>query len=164
MRLEDLGQVMNIDRTSFSLPWPESAYRYELKNPKSLLWITEIGTPDSTPLIVGMIVIWLILEEGHIATLAVHSEYRNQGIAQELLSVALKAAIRRGIQKATLEVRAQNLPAQQLYQRFGFEIVGHRVRYYRDNNEDALIMTASGLDDTYLQWLEGMGWKNDKKE
>lgn len=164
MCLDDLGQVLDIDRTSFSMPWPESAYRYELKNPNSLLWISEINTSDSSKLIVGMIVLWLILDEAHIATLAVHPEFRNQGIARELLSTALSAAIRRGIHIATLEVRAQNLSAQQLYQRFGFEIVGHRLRYYRDNNEDALIMTTRNLDETYLQWLESMGWKKDEKE
>lgn len=164
MRPEDLGQVLAIDRSSFNMPWPESAYRYELKNPMSLLWVAEIDPEHSTSQIVGMIVMWLIVDEAHIATLAVHPEFRNQGVAHELLSVALVEAIRRGMPKATLEVRSHNRTAQQLYTRFGFEIVGHRARYYRDNNEDALIMTTSSLDEPYLQWLKSEGWKNSSKK
>jgi ribosomal-protein-alanine N-acetyltransferase len=140
---------------SFSMPWPVSAYNYELnENPLSLLWVAETGSPDHDRRIVGLVVIWLILDEAHIATIAVHPDYRGQGIARRLVRVALKEAILKGMGEATLEVRANNLAAQNLYRRFGFEIVGQRPRYYRDNNEDAIIMTVSNLGQAYLDWLE----------
>jgi ribosomal-protein-alanine N-acetyltransferase len=101
-----------------------------------------------------MVVVWLIVDEAHIATLAVHPDYRGRRIARRLVKVALKEAILRGMNQATLEVRANNLAAQNLYRQLGFEIVGNRPRYYRDNNEDALIMTVSGLGQSYLDWLE----------
>lgn len=157
---EDLEQVRAIDLLSFSMPWPESAYNYELnENPLSMLWVAEQNNITVPPIILGMIVIWLILDEAHIATIAVHPDHRQKGIARCLLAEALKGAIRRGAHEATLEVRASNIPAQRLYQSFHFQVVGERRRYYRDNNEDALIMTISGLDNKTLAWLESVDWK-----
>ncbi len=154
MRLEDISEVVKIDQASFSLPWPESAYEYELKrNQNSLVYVAEMEVNPSQWRIIGVIVVWLIVDEAHIATLAVHPEYRNQGVAQKLLLYSLIQSTKRGAQKATLEVRENNLVAQHLYQRFGFQTVGRRKQYYRDNNEDALIMTIAPLNLAHLQSL-----------
>jgi ribosomal-protein-alanine N-acetyltransferase len=155
MRMEDLEQVHAIDDQSFSMPWPASAYRYELtENQNSLAWVAETHRAKGERLVVGIMVVWLILDEAHIATLAVHPEYRRQGIARRMLVHALKKVIQRGFHLATLEVRSGNLPAQNLYRDFNFKVVGRRYRYYRDNSEDALIMTAENLNDRDLEWLE----------
>ncbi len=155
MRLEDLEQVQALDQVSFSLPWPASAYRFELKeNSHSRLWVAEFEHPDGSKVIAGVIVLWMILDEAHIATIAVHPDYRRRGIGKQLIATALAEGIRQGAASATLEVRAGNEAAQNLYRLFRFEVVGRRPRYYRDNNEDALIMTVNSLDDRYLQWLE----------
>jgi [ribosomal protein S18]-alanine N-acetyltransferase len=160
MQAADLAQVQSIDRLSFSIPWPASAYRYELfENDLSLLWVAELVSPETPKLIIGVIVVWLVLDEAHIATLSVHPDYRGHGIGQTLVATALAAAVRKRMLSATLEVRAGNLVAQRLYERFRFEVVGRRVRYYRDNNEDALIMTINRLDSAYLEWLENEAWK-----
>lgn len=152
---QDLPEVRAIDQISFTMPWPASAYDYELhENAGSLLWVAEDSRPNGIRKIVGMVVVWLIVDEAHIATIAVLPEYRGQGIATELLKTALTEVIRVGFTIATLEVRINNIFAQNLYRRFGFEIVGARPRYYRDNNEDALIMTVKGLDSEYLEWME----------
>jgi ribosomal-protein-alanine N-acetyltransferase len=139
------------------LPWPASAYQYEInQNPLSLLWVAETRLRPGELKIVGMIVVWLIVDEAHIATLAVHPEHRSKGFARSLLTTALIESIHKGMRDATLEVRASNLVAQRLYQEFHFEIVGRRPRYYRDNNEDALIMTINNMNQTYLDWLESL--------
>jgi ribosomal-protein-alanine N-acetyltransferase len=149
MRSDDLEQVVAIDKMSFSMPWPISSYRYELfENPLSLLWVAEAARDGVQPRVIGMVVVWLVMDEAHIATIAVHPEYRGRGIAKDMLKIALDEVIRRGMHSATLEVRAGNIIAQRLYSRFGFQVVGRRPRYYRDNDEDALIMTVSGLVDT----------------
>jgi ribosomal-protein-alanine N-acetyltransferase len=103
-----------------------------------------------------MIVVWRILDEAHVATIAVDPEYRGRGIGRRLLVQGLKSAIQNGSRIATLEVRASNITAQNLYRSFSFEVVGRRQRYYRDNNEDALIMTVSNLGEEYLRWLESV--------
>jgi ribosomal-protein-alanine N-acetyltransferase len=160
MRLEDLEQVHAIDRMSFSIPWPENSYRYELlDNPRSMQLVVETDLPDDPRQVVAVIVVWLIEDEAHIATLSVHPDYRGQGISRELLAATLIEAIRAGMRTATLEVRADNQIAQALYRRFRFDVYGRRPRYYRDNNEDALIMTVEGLDEHYLEWLESGSWR-----
>lgn len=147
MRQEDIQAVQEIDRLSFSLPWPLSAFEYELfENPGSLLWVAEISEPEGKKKVVGMLVIWLILDEAHIATIATAPEYRCRAIAKKMLLAGLKSIAISNIETVTLEVRVNNTPAVNLYRSFGFEIVGTRPHYYVDNHEDALIMTLSHLD------------------
>lgn len=154
MRDDDIKTVHKIDQLSFSLPWPERAYRYEnTKNTTSLLRVAEVDQPGGDHRVVGMVVVWLILDEAHIATIAVHPDFRRQGIAARLLLVALEKSLKRGATQAMLEVRASNQAARNLYHRFGFEVVGRRLRYYRDNQEDAVLMNLEVLDEAYLQRL-----------
>lgn len=155
MTLDDIKAVHSIDQLSFSIPWPERSYHYEIMdNPSSSLWVAETKYTDGVKHVVGMIVVWVILDEAHIATLAVHPNFRRQGIAKKLLNICLIDAIKRGLRVATLEVRASNQAAQELYKDFGFVIAGRRPKYYRDNNEDALIMTLHGIGFDYLNRLK----------
>jgi len=88
MLLEDLDQVVAIDQVSFSLPWPARSFRFEITdNPAARGWVAE--TDDR---VVGMLVLWMIVDEAHIATLATHPDFRRQGIAQQLLIHALQSA------------------------------------------------------------------------
>lgn len=158
MVIKDLPQVHAIDLLSFSLPWPESSFRYEmLENPRSLLRVAEVESPQGHSLLVGAVVVWLVLDEAHIATLAVHPDYRRRGIARCMMSEILGEVASQGAQEVTLEVRESNIAAQSLYHSFGFAVVGRRLRYYHDNHEDALIMTLDRLDDAYLKRLEHWG-------
>ncbi len=157
MRMTDLEQVHAIDRLSFSMPWPKSSFRFEmLENPASHLWVAEASL-DEQKKILGMIVVWLILDEAHIATIAVHPEYRRQGVGSQLLRVALRESLSKGVRLFTLEVRAQNETAQALYRSFGFDIVGRRPRYYRDTNEDAILMSLSNPGGELLKQVEESG-------
>ena len=142
MMLDDIEQVIAIDRVSFSLPWPERSFRFELTdNPASRCWVAEVDRR-----LVGIIVAWLIVDEVHVATIATHPEFRRQGIAKRLLSHALRELRNEGAQSSFLEVRASNYAAQEMYRKFGYEKSGIRPRYYRDNDEDALLMTLESLD------------------
>jgi ribosomal-protein-alanine N-acetyltransferase len=146
MTLEDVPRVREIDVLSFSLPWSERSYRFEVaENPHASCWVAEWVHPDGRTEVVGMMVNWVILDELHIATLAVHPDYRRMGIARRLLAKGLQAGLERGARLAFLEVRRSNLAAQNLYRAFGFELSGVRPRYYKDNFEDALLMTLEPL-------------------
>lgn len=109
--------------------------------------------PDGKKEIVGMIVMWVILDEAHVATIAVHPDYRGRGIGQRLLARGLLAVYQRGARMAFLEVRRSNLVAQQMYKKFGFRVDGKRLRYYRDNNEDALLMKLDTIEPEELHAL-----------
>lgn len=146
MSLADIEMVQKIDKLSFTLPWPESAFRYELlENPRSMVWVAEIKDWQGKSIIVGVVVVWLILDEAHIATLAVHPDYRRQGLARNLLMVALQEANDLGATSATLEVRETNVSAQSLYTQLGFDVVGRRRNYYKDTHEDAVLMTLHNI-------------------
>jgi [ribosomal protein S18]-alanine N-acetyltransferase len=142
MTVEDLEQVVAIDQLSFSLPWPAHSFRYELlENDVSRQWVVEVQATNGDPKVIGMIVVWLIMDEAHIATIAVHPEYRGRGIGQQILLAALRECAAQGALSATLEVRERNAIAIDMYRKLGFEVVGLRKRYYQDTNEDAILMT-----------------------
>ena len=139
MTLDDLRQVAAIDQVSFSLPWPERSFRFEITdNPASRNWVAE-----SNGKITGMIVVWLLVDEAHIATIATHPDYRRQGIASRLLIHALQELREEGAINSVLEVRESNLIAREMYRKFGFEESGRRPHYYRDNDEDAILMSMN---------------------
>ncbi len=141
MTLEDIPAVIDLDHRSFSLPWPERSFRFEVtENPASRCWVAELDGK-----VVGMIVVWLIVDEAHVATIATHPDFRRQGIAKRLLSHALLHLIEEGARSSFLEVRESNLAAQDMYRKFGYEESGRRRRYYSDNDEDAILMTLDSL-------------------
>jgi len=154
MRLEDLPQVMAIDQASFPQPWTEQSYRFELEENHNAHFIVALEAPPTphpgwlqrwlapaTPRkVIGFAGFWLVVDEAHINTIAVHPHWRRQGIGERLLTAILERARAINAVSATLEVRVSNLPAQKMYAKFGFVEVGRRKRYYRDG-EDALLMT-----------------------
>lgn len=131
----DLPAVREIDRLSYALPWPPAAYDHELQAEHSF---PVVAVADGE--VVGFGVLWMVVDEAHIATIAVHPEWRGQGMGRALLAKMLTIGREQGARLATLEVRVSNYAAQALYRSFGFELAGWRPRYY-SNHEDALIMT-----------------------
>ncbi|HCJ67063.1 MAG TPA: ribosomal-protein-alanine N-acetyltransferase [Elusimicrobia bacterium] len=134
LTFNDLNEVLQIENTSFKDPWTKG------------MFIREIGSnnfcilrEENSNQLLGYFGYWQIFEEFHITNLAVASEYRNQGIGSFILNYLLSEAKRKNCQRIILEVRSTNLPAQKLYFKFGFEIVGKRKKYYSDS-EDALIL------------------------
>ena len=145
MAMDDLSVVLQIDRQSFPLPWPERSYRFELsKNPAAHLMVADLDE-DGQQAVIGFIGCWIIVDEVHISTLAVHPDHRRQGVGERLLLEMLDHVISKGVETASLEVRESNQAAISLYQKHGFSIEGRKVGYYRDNNEDALLMILKDL-------------------
>ncbi len=151
MTLEDIPAVIELEHISFSLPWPERSFRFELTdNPTSRCWVAEVDER-----VVGMVVGWLFVDEIHIATIATHPDFRRQGIGRKLLSHTLIHAMQEGARSSFLEVRESNLAAQEMYRKFGFEEAGRRKHYYRDNGEDAILMNLGSLHALHLWHDDG---------
>lgn len=149
MTISDLEQVILLDRESFTLPWPESSFTFEIeKNEASRCWVSEIDQK-----IVALMVAWVIVDEVHIATFAVQPNLRQQGIARQLLAHTLLDAYHTGARKGYLEVRRGNLAARSLYEKFGFIEVGIRKEYYQDNGEDAVMMNLEEINIDLLDSL-----------
>jgi ribosomal-protein-alanine N-acetyltransferase len=167
MNLADVPEVGALERMVFALPWSNHAFEYELQyNPMAYFVVVRsreagaggeekhrvpagvigrlVSKPARQPAL-GYGGFWLIVDEAHICTLAVHPEWRGQGLGELLLVDMIDHATALNATVATLEVRTSNLVAQQLYRKYGFEVAGLRKGYYSDNHEDALIMTTAPL-------------------
>jgi len=141
MTLDDLEAVHAIERASFSVPWPDDAYRNELLTNRLASYVVARAGDE----IVGFGGLWVMVDEAHITTFAVDPRWRRRGVGEWLLLGLLARAVERNAREATLEVRLSNMPARRLYEKYGFRPVGIRPRYYSDNGEDALIMTTDAL-------------------
>jgi ribosomal-protein-alanine N-acetyltransferase len=136
MRAQDLRQVLDIERASFSNPWSSALFLQELRIPFSRI---VVARPAGDAQIVGHLCRWFVADEIHVLNLAVHPQYRGRGIGSVLLDEAMREARAEGAEAVTLEVRRSNVAARRLYAAFGFEEVGVRRNYY-GRGEDALIM------------------------
>jgi ribosomal-protein-alanine N-acetyltransferase len=102
-------------------------------------------SPPTRRLIVGVVGIWLMVDQAHVVTIAVREAFRRQGAGGLLLLVAMAVGFAESMESVTLEYRRDNEPARALYEKFGFLAVGVRPHYYTDTNEDAVIMTTPPL-------------------
>lgn len=141
MRLEDLDEVLWVEQSSFRTPWTRPLFEEEFKNPE----LSHYLVARCQEHVVGYMGFWLIQNEAHITNLAVHPAFRRRKIAERLLRATMQLAITKGATRATLEVRASNEPAKQLYEKAGFKMVAIRRKYYTDNNEDAMVMWIEDL-------------------
>lgn len=117
------------------------------------------STPPSreSAAIIGFAGLWLMVDEAHITTIAVHPAHRGLRVGELLLNSLVGITYEIGARRVTLEVRVSNTIAQSLYRKYGFEVAGLRRRYYSDNNEDAYIMTTPEIHSTaYQQHFAGL--------
>jgi ribosomal-protein-alanine N-acetyltransferase len=148
MRPADISQVVALEQVSYTTAWPRKAFDYELeKNEFAHYFVLRTSLPVSQPGsgLIGLGGFWLLANEAHINTLAIHPDWRRMGLGAWLLLTLIEAAQALGASVATLEVRPANQAARSLYQKFEFREVGRRPGYYSDTGEDALILTTSLL-------------------
>ena len=143
MMLDDLDDVLEIERKSFPTPWSRFAFQTELTRNQYALYI--VAKLDGR--IAAYAGTWVVLDEAHITNVAVHPDFRGCGLGRAVLRGLLSRARARGATRATLEVRHGNKTAQQLYISEGFTFRGVRRGYYTDTNEDGLIMWKDDLSD-----------------
>lgn len=149
MQLTDLKAVSAIDRLAYPTPTRASLFRHELSENKMAHYqVLEIG-----PQIIGFAGYWLIGDEVHVSTIAIHPDWRGRYLGELLFLNILLAAYEHPACLVTLEVRRSNTVAQALYQKYDLAIVGERRGYYRDTGEDAILMTVTPLDGRYHQFL-----------
>jgi ribosomal-protein-alanine N-acetyltransferase len=138
MTLEDLDDVLVIERLSFQTPWSRGAFRYELSQNR----VARCSVARWRGRLVGYLCLWEIGHEIHVTNLATHPDVRRRGVARALLGAVLDDARERRVTLVFLEVRPTNVEALGLYERFGFRVIGRRKGYYFDTGEDALVMEA----------------------
>lgn len=153
MTSADLPAVMEIEQVSFPTPWSIDTYRRELMVHNASYWVVRPTVKSNSnkiegeiPPILGYAGMWLLGEDAHITTIAVHPAWRRRHIGEWLLIHMADVARSHGVSALTLEVRLRNTAAQSLYAKLGFVAVGLRRGYYHDTGEDARLLTLYGLD------------------
>ncbi len=135
---EQLEELFYLEQRCFPEdPWSKSMFESELSNPLSV-FVTAVD--EETGALIGYGGVWLMYDAGNITNIAVHPDYRREGIGRRILELLTQICREKGMETITLEVRESNSSAQQLYLAEGFALCGRRKRYYQ-GTEDALIMT-----------------------
>jgi len=135
MHFTDLEAVVAIEARTFTLPWSLAVFSGQVNRAGGIALVCEIDGSTTAYLIADMFVdVW------HLMNLAVREDHRRRHIASEILEAYFSITERRAHRGHTLEVRASNLAAIELYRSFGFVTTGVRPGYYSDDHEDAVIM------------------------
>ncbi len=173
MEYEDIPQVAQIDREAFPGEWvfrSQSAYKQDLDNPsvryvvackgrhvpeserqamQKVPWFKRLFSYgrhlNTSEDIVGFSGFWMMVGEAHIIAIGVRNGYRQLGIGEGLLIATIELAQILNAHVVTLEVRASNVIAQELYRKYGFQVVGRRLKYYSSDGEDAIIMSTDNI-------------------
>jgi [ribosomal protein S18]-alanine N-acetyltransferase len=155
MRHRHVGQILAIERASYPKPWTAQVFHDELDQAGDGHRVYLVARRGRA--VVGYGGLMFTPDEAHVTNLAVHPGHRREGVGSRLLDALARRAIERGSPAWTLEVRASNVAAQELYRRFGFAPAGVRARYY-EGVEDAIVMWCHDIQSPeYLRRLEEVG-------
>lgn len=134
--VRDLAAMADIHARAFTRAWNENALAALMDGPGIFALLAEQEEPS------GFILIRVALDEAEILTLAIRPDARRKGLAAGLLESAAARAREHGAARLFLEVAAANIPARNLYGKYGFGEVGLRKAYYEDGG-DALTLAAA---------------------
>lgn len=137
MQLADIPSVVALEQVAYGEAWLHRDYQQELIHNQLAHYYILRGDE-----VVGVAGFWLMIDEVHVSTVAVHPNVRGLGLGEWLLLTLIEEGIKMDAQIATLEVRPSNHRARGLYTKYKFQQVGRRTAYYRNNSEDALILTT----------------------
>jgi ribosomal-protein-alanine N-acetyltransferase len=140
MGLDHVDTIVEIERESFPIPWTREAFEYDLTSNKLAHYWTLLRKDE----VIGYSGIWLFDRIAHLTTICIRDGYRGKGVGKWLLLETMSLGAGLGAQRFTLEVREFNIVAIELYKRIGYRIVGRRPKYYKEINEDALVMWTGG--------------------
>ena len=130
-----LNSCIDLDQKSLKGLWTKSQWEKELTDPKRIC----IGVLDlETKKILGLCSAWLIIDELHITSIAVHPIHQRKGLGKLLISDLIKRSNSLLTNQIHLEVKDTNEPAKAFYKSMGFKIIGNRSNFYKDGNDAIL--------------------------
>lgn len=136
MDIIDIDEVMEVEKSSFSEPWPKDVFTQEvLKNDYAYYFVAQLNNK-----VIGYAGMWVVIDDAQITNIAIIPYYRGLKMGEKLFEYVCQQAMRMGVKRLSLEVRVSNIIAQGMYRKFGFVPGGIRKNYYTDNQEDAIVM------------------------
>jgi ribosomal-protein-alanine N-acetyltransferase len=138
MREEDLPEVLAIENLCFSNPWSQETFKGEIQN--KAISFPLVVVHSEMKMVIGYVIFWKIGDGAQINNLAIHPDFRRQGLGELTMLYVIERLKENGVRFISLEVRASNQPAQELYRKLGFSVLGVRRGYYTRPVEDAYLM------------------------
>ena len=135
MQKDDIPAIWEIEQASFPAPWFQESFLVEIYKNEVIS-----KTALFEDRVIGYLCADYRLHESFILKLAVHPDFRRQGVASILMREAMNELKKKGCVFMYLKVRESNLSAKEFYEHFGFKIETVRKKYYDNPNEDALLM------------------------
>ncbi|MBM3141143.1 MAG: GNAT family N-acetyltransferase [Chloroflexi bacterium] len=159
MTHDDLGAVRRIERRAYTDAWSRRVFEQELGNALARYEVAVVAPPPAghparlrwprrdarRPEIVGFFGVWFMQDQLHLVTVAVDPPRQREGIGARMLLECFAIAGAAELASIVLEVRVSNERARALYERFGFRVVGRLAGYYKDDGDDAFVMTCDRL-------------------
>jgi ribosomal-protein-alanine N-acetyltransferase len=153
MRRRHLRSVLRIESRNSPRGWSLGLFMSELSFRDARVYL--VAKHDNH--VIGFAGLLFAAADGHVTTVSVDPDWQQHRVATRMLLVLVDRALQHGVEALTLEVRPSNKAAVALYGRFGFAPVGVRKNYYRETNEDALVMWATDVQsEAYRTRLEGV--------
>jgi len=154
LKVRHIAPIMAIERDAYPRPWSAQVFHDELREARSGRRHYVVARRGRA--VMGYGGVMFVADEAHITNLAVRPDERRAGVATRLMVALGAAAIAKGSEAWTLEVRATSLGAQALYRRFGFVPAGVRKNYY-EGNTDAIVMWCHDIQkEAYARKLGGL--------
>ncbi len=138
MTENDIPRAAELEKMIFTDPWSEKVYRETFKIPD--VEYVAVCDDEAGQEMVGAAGVRNIVGTGEITNVMLLPEYRGRGIGRQMLEEVIRRGRRLGAKDFTLEVRKSNANAIRLYEKLGFESAGIRPQFYRNPDEDAVIM------------------------
>lgn len=136
MKRSDANNVIEVEKATYTAPWPIDIFLQELsENQHAHYYVVEIDGR-----IVGFAGMWLVIDDAQITNIAITPRYRGHKLGEKVFLYTIEQAMRMGAKRLSLEVRTTNTVAQRMYRKFGLVPGGVRKNYYTDNQEDAIVM------------------------
>lgn len=132
--IRDIPALIEIERASFGTPWTPGEIEEEIDKPLARFWVA-----DGEGGLVAFGIQWFVVGEAQLANIAVHPDFRGQGLGKKMMGRLIEDARSEGMEKMTLEVRTGNTAAHALYLQLGFVETCRRPRFY-ENQDEAILM------------------------
>ncbi|TXL65614.1 ribosomal-protein-alanine N-acetyltransferase [Cerasibacillus terrae] len=136
MEETDIEPILEVEAASFPDPWSKDIlYQEIVKNSFAHYYVMLMDEKY-----IGYVGLWIVMDDAQITNIAILPAYRGRKLGEKLFDFAVKQAIQLGVRRLSLEVRVSNIAAQRMYQKFGLVPGGIRKNYYKNNQEDAIVM------------------------
>ena len=134
----EIEEIAKIEAKVFTDAWSQKSIFETYQQAQAL-----VAVAIEEKNVVGYCILYIALDEGEIARIAVEPEWRKQGVGQGLLDYICDWCKQHEVERLLLDVREGNDSARRFYEKYGFVIDGIRKSFYENPKENAVLMSGN---------------------